>query len=214
MSQEKKTWPHRNFTDVPPQDIATLVAQNPLAWIVSHTPEHFKASAVPVRAVLGSNDQIARLEGHFARSNEHVAQLKAAPNALILISGPNGYMSPSSLRDRTQAPTWLYASVQFQVFFQFRADDDAIDLELHGAAQTMERAHGGNWHPDEMAARYETLRRGVEVFSADVRGVSAKFKLAQDERDDVCVDVIEELERSGRSELAGLVRRFNNRVQS
>lgn len=212
--RENRRWPHRDFADVPSRDVVALVAQNPLAWIVSHASGRLIASMIPVRAVLGEGDAIARLDGHFAGSNEQVACLKAAPDALVLISGPNGYMSPSRLRDRTQAPSWLYASVQFDVRFEFHAGDNATDAELHGASDAMERAHGGDWRTDEMGARYRSLRRGVAAFSAHVRGASVKFKLAQDERDDVCADIIRGLEQSGQTELALLVRRCNNRPGS
>src|SRR3989454_12436337 len=74
--------------------------------------------------------RLERLMGHFARSNPQVQLLQAQPRALILFLGVHGYISPSWTADRTQAPTWNYASAQFDTDIEFFEDPAAIEAHL------------------------------------------------------------------------------------
>ena len=77
------------------------------------------------RFVPGSDQAgtLVGLWGHIARSNPQVESLRRDPRAEILILGANGYISPSWMADRTQAPTWNYASVQVLANIAFIEDD-------------------------------------------------------------------------------------------
>jgi len=150
--------------------------------------------------------------GHFARSNDHVAFLKRIPRAAMLVLGPHGYISPSWMNDRTQAPTWNYASAQFLVEVEFFEDPQQIEAHLHDLVAAMEAGRPRRWSVEEMGRRYQSLSQRVIGFRANVRAIRAKFKLGQDERDDVFRDIIADLEQSSeQDELLEWMQQFNAR---
>lgn len=193
------------------QDVLRLVLGHPLAWIVSGEGENFRATLLPVRPVHEGDGPITSLIGHFARSNDHFELLERSPRALILVLGTQGYISPSWMQDRTQAPTWNYASAQFLVDVTFFEEPAELEAHLRDLSDTMEAQRPNAWSVDQMGPRYQSLSRGVIGFRADVREIRAKFKLGQDERDDVFRDIAKGLERHGDGELLSWMKEFNPR---
>ena len=169
-------------------DITDLVTAYPFGWIIGGG-----ATALPFRPILDAEGRLTGLHGHFARSNPQAAKLRAEPEALILILGPHGYISPSWMADRTQAPTWNYASAVFRCQIDF-IDDPAETLVLLGdLIDHMEMGRDKAWSLGDMGPRAHTLSRGIIAFKADILEHQAAFKLGQDERDDVYGDIIRAL---------------------
>lgn len=191
------------------QDVVRLLLDHPLAWVVSGGAENPRATLLPVQPELDSEGRITQLVGHFARSNDQVRQLQQQPRALILSLGAQGYISPSWMKDKTQAPTWNYASTQFVVDFTFFEEPAQIEAHLRELVDTMEAQRPDAWSVDQMGPRYHSLSKGVIGFRADVREVRAKFKLGQDERDDVFRDIAHGLAGSGDANLLRWMKDFN-----
>ena len=191
------------------EQVLRLVLQNPLAWIVSLDAGEFRATPLPLRPRVGGDGRIEALEGHMARSNPLCAALQRDTRALVLFSGPQGYISPSWMSDRTWAPTWNYAVVQFLVTIAFDETPARLDAHLNDLVDSMERGRPGAWQPSEMGARYETLKRRIVPFDAKVLEQRAKFKLGQDERDAVFAEITDALGRSGSGALLAWMRELN-----
>ncbi|MEX0899745.1 MAG: FMN-binding negative transcriptional regulator [Gammaproteobacteria bacterium] len=182
-------------------DTARLVEASPLAWVVSGVGENFRATLLPIRAVTDDKGGVARLTGHFARRNDQVTLLSVDPRATILFLGPHGYVSPSWMADRTQAPTWNYASAQFLVEIEFFDDPPRVRAHLDDLVQAMEGDRANAWTVDETAQRYAALSRNIAGFDARIIETREKFKLGQDERPDVFADIMSGLERTGQRDL-------------
>jgi transcriptional regulator len=191
------------------EQVLRLVLENPLAWVVSLDADAFRATPLPLRPRVGADGRIVALEGHFARSNSHSAALQRDGRAILLFSGPQGYISPSWVSNRTWGPTWNYAVAQFLVKIEFDETPARLDAHLHDLVEAMERGRTGAWHPSEMGARYETLKRMIVPFEARVLEQRARFKLGQDERDAVFGDITEALGRSGQDGLLAWMRELN-----
>ena len=84
-----------------------------------------------------------------------------------------------------------------------------LDAHLDDLVGAMERGRPNAWHPSEMGARYETLKRMIVPFEAKVLEQRAKFKLGQDERDTVFAEITEALGRSGPDGLLAWMRELN-----
>lgn len=194
-----------------PEDVARLVHAQPLGWIVTGAGAETRATALPLRPVLDGDGRVVRLQGHMARSNPQAEVLRADPRALILLLGPHGYVSPSWMEDRTQAPTWNYASAQFLV--EATLIDDAAGLEAHlrDLVGAMEAGRPRAWSVDEMGERYASLSRRIIGFDARVVETRAKFKLGQDERADVFADIMAGLEGEDAPDLLAWMRDFDHR---
>ncbi len=191
------------------EQVLRLVLEHPLAWVVSDAGGEFRAVPLPLRPRVGGDGNIAALEGHFSRSNPLYAALRRDARALVLFSGPQGYISPSWVSNRIWAPTWNYAVVQFLVTVAFDEAPARLDAHLHDLVDAMERGRPGAWHPSEMGARYESLRRLIVPFEAKVVEQRARFKLGQDERDSPFREITEALARTGPAELLAWMRELN-----
>ena len=203
------TAPADIFAPKSDEQVLRLVLGNPLAWVVALDGGGFRATPLPLRPRVGGDGRIEALEGHMGRSNPLCAALQHDARALILFSGPQGYISPSWVGNRTWAPTWNYTVVQFLTTVAFIEAPERLDAHLHDLAEVMERGRPNAWHPSEMGARYETLRRLIVPFEAKVVEQRARFKLGQDERDSIYADITAGLERTGADELLAWMRELN-----
>ena len=179
-------------------DVRRLVLEHPLAWVVSSTDGAWRATPLPLRPEpCEANQPIPAFVGHFARSNPQLEMIKTNPRALLLFMGVNGYVSPSWMTDRTQAPTWNYASVQYRVEIQLIAAEEPRDAVLAELTGAMEAARPAAWKPADMGARYALLASRIVAFRALVLERRVRFKLGQDERDDVYADIVAGLGAEG-----------------
>ncbi len=168
------------FDNTTSTDLIDLIAAYPLAWVVSAAAERTRATPLPLMASVDAEGRIDRLIGHFARSNPHVALLEREPRALFLFQGPQVYMSPSWVSDRTWAPTWNYAVIRIEADVSFRPE--LTELALGELVRKMEAGRPQAWSIAEMGERYARLRTAIIPFEAQVRHVDPRFKLGQDER--------------------------------
>jgi transcriptional regulator len=186
-----------------------LVHENPLAWVVTMTGADFRATALPLRPIIeGEDPSVSAFQGHFARSNDHVGMLRDHPRALLLFMGVNGYISPSCMHDRTQAPTWNYASAQFLVDIEFIDDVPGRDAVLEDQVSAMETGRENAWSAAEMGARYAILADRIVAFRANIVQRRVKLKLGQDERNDVYADIYTAI-AGGNPDLGTWMRRAN-----
>jgi len=209
MSETKNIYAARSDAD-----LLRLVRQQPLAWIVSGTGENFRATLLPVLAEADEEGRIMRLMGHFSRFNDQPQLLTRDPRATILILGTNGYISPSWFADKSQAPTWNYVSAQFVVDMQFYDAPEPIEAHLRQLVNTMEaQAPRGEdqipWDVDQMGQRYFLRSKVIIGFIATVREIKPRFKLGQDERDDVFSDIMAGLKHGPTEDLQAWMRDFN-----
>ena len=86
--------------------VLRLVHEHPLAWVVSLDGGNFRATPLPLRPRVGAGGRIEAFEGHMARSNPQQAALQREGRALVLFSGPQGYISPSWISDRVRTSRW------------------------------------------------------------------------------------------------------------
>ncbi|ATQ43685.1 FMN-binding negative transcriptional regulator [Caulobacter mirabilis] len=188
-----------NWTEA---DAIDLVREYPMAWLVSGG-EAFAATPLPLLPDLDGDGRLVGLTGHMARANPHVARLRERPRAYVLFQGSHGYISPSWFRDRSRAPTWNYAILKIEADIVF--DPAGVDEALQRLVETMEKDRPRPWSADEMGPRYERLRRGVVAFQARIVSLAGRFKLGQDEPDEVYEDIMAEV---GGSDLGGWMSRL------
>lgn len=187
-------------------DVVALVREHPFAWVVS-AAGGFSATPLPLRPVVDAAGSLVALLGHFARSNPQVERLRAAPRAHLLFMGPNGYVSPSWLDDRTQAPTWNYACAVFDCDVSWLEGDAETEGLLRDLVDAMEQGRPQAWRVDEMGTRYRDLSRGIVGFRAQIRDRRVLFKLGQDEPGGLFSQILAGLRDDGRHALVAWMRR-------
>jgi predicted FMN-binding regulatory protein PaiB len=209
MSEQKNIYAARSDAD-----LLRLMRQQPLAWIASGSGESFRASLLPVLPQTDAEGRIVRLAGHFSRFNDQLQLLMRDPQAVVLVLGTNGYISPSWFADKSQAPTWNYVSAQFAVHMHFFDAPEAIEAHLRQLVNTMEAQapRGADqipWDVDQMGLRYLVRSRVIVGFEAEIREARPKFKLGQDERDDVFSDIMAGLKHGPTADLQAWMRDYN-----
>lgn len=165
----------------PPAPVA-IIEGFPLVWLVSPRPR-LLATLTPVYAEAAGEDLVLR--GHLPRQHPHVAALRGHPEAVILALGPQAYISPSWLDDRTQAPSWNYAAARFDVTIGLLDEPSATAAVLREQVRRLEDGRADAWSVDEMGPRFDRLAAHVVAFEAVVSVVDPRFKLGQADREDV-----------------------------
>lgn len=156
-----------------PADCARLIADYPLAWLVSR---EFHSSPLPMLAEVGDDGAVVSLFGHCGRRNPLVADFRADPRGLVLFTGPQGYVSPELVSQPDWAPTWNYAVLRFIVEIEFVAAETPTAIEQLALAMEGER-----WSTDRVGPRYARMLDQIIAFRAHVVSVEHCFKLGQDE---------------------------------
>jgi transcriptional regulator len=188
--------------DAPDEQLLQLIREFPLASLVSQDEQGLVCTPLPLLA-FHADDGTLGLWGHFARSNPHVHQLQRDPRALAIFTGPHGYISPSWLTDRTQAPTWNYVTAHLKIEVEFDNCSSAAERAVDALTEQMEAGRPNAWSKTDMGERYAKLVPHVVAFRAKVIDIRAKFKLGQNER----LDVLKE-------SLAGLVQQQSQVLSS
>ena len=106
------------------EGLGEFIRQQPLASLVSCIENDFEATQLPLLAELDLEGNVVELIGHMARSNRHVEMIEQNPRAIAVFLGAHGHISPSWMRDRTQAPTWNFETAHFVVDVSFVQTQD------------------------------------------------------------------------------------------
>jgi transcriptional regulator len=199
------------FRPSDPIDIDRLVARYPLALVISADGPSIQASPLPL-VLRRDPDGQATLIGHFSRANPQLELIRRQPRALAAFTGAQGYVSSSWLRARTNAPTWNYEVVHFEVEIELRPGLEEVRAALGQLIEQADAPYADPWRIEEMSpGRFEVLAGMIVPFRARVLSTQAQFKLGQGDPPDVLEDSLAGLERHGRHELAAAMRRLHAR---
>lgn len=163
-------------------DVLDLIGEFPLAWVAPRDDHAAQiATLLPMLADTDAQGRVVSLLGHMARRNPLYAALEAQPRAVLLFTGPQGYVSPGLVSNKTWAPTWNYAMVRVEATIRFRPElgHEALDR----LTRAMDAGDQTGWRPRDVGPRYDAMERAIIAFEAEVTGLTSKFKLGQDESD-------------------------------
>ena len=88
-------------------------------------------------------------------------------------------------------------------------DEQVVTRHLQALARVHEAGRAHAWSPLEMGPRFSQLAQHVVAFRAEVLALDERYKLGQDERDDVLADILAGLDAAGALALGAWMRRFN-----
>lgn len=174
------------FTDVPEALVAEALRQYPLAWIACDGVTFLTAAPV----VANTTPMI----GHLPRSSPLVERFRNGCEATFLFVGPHGYLSPSWLSNPDWAPTWNFVSVQFRAAVRLLDDERELLSHLFELCALKEDGRSG-WTPARLGPRLRPLAQRIVAFTAQPLQRTLRFKLGQDERDEVFAELLSALER-------------------
>ncbi|MEM7282074.1 MAG: FMN-binding negative transcriptional regulator [Pseudomonadota bacterium] len=167
-------YPLKPFQDSDPSKLRRVIAEYPLATVISQTKDFPLVSQIPL--IYHPTDNALR--GHVDRNNPHCDELRKGENIYCIFNGPNHYISPSIYPD-TQYPGWNYVAVHVEGRVRAFEDKNKLtDLLLETASHNEPEDSGYNLSPSqENFHRLVQYILGFEIEISDIRGV---LKLAQD----------------------------------
>jgi transcriptional regulator len=189
-------------------EVAALIKHYPFANLISGAGENMQATALPLLLEYDEQGEYCLL-GHFAKMNPQVQQLKGDDQALIIFQGPHAYISPSWFTDRTQAPTWNFATIHFLVKIEFLENEIDVRYAAERLSTQMEADRPNAWCVDEMGERYQKLLPAIVAFRAHIKARQVKFKLGQNERMPELEQALDGLECEGREEIMNMMKQAN-----
>lgn len=145
---------------------------------------------------------------HLARGNALTRHLPGS-TALVVINGPDGYVSPRWYADETQVPTWNYVALELEGRVRQMDDDGLTALLAATAVQHEGRVTTGGqpWTMDQTPPdRIATLLRAIVGFELVVQAWRPTLKLSQNKDAAERERVAAAQEAKGKPALASLMR--------
>ena len=171
-------------------------------------PDGVQASHVPF-----VTEGETRIAAHLVRSNPLVAMLKAQPQeALLIVSGPDGYISPDWYMIADQVPTWNYVAVHLRGSLSLLPDDALLPhleaLSDHNETRLLPKKP---WTHHKMTEGVmERMMRQIVPVQMEVREISSTWKLNQNKSEAARESAAHAVDRSPlgheQSALAALMR--------
>ncbi|MFL6336294.1 MAG: FMN-binding negative transcriptional regulator [Pyrinomonadaceae bacterium] len=119
------------------------------------------------------------LLGHVARANPIWRSFDGTRQAVIIVNGPHGYISPSWYTSRAEVPTWNYTVVHAYGIPRV-LDDNELTLQLNSMAEKYEQGNPDSWGLGEVPADlFAELKAEIVGFAVEVSRIEGKFKLSQ-----------------------------------
>lgn len=117
---------------------------------------------------------------HLSRANALASALEGQ-TALLLVDGPDGYVSPDWYESADQVPTWNYAAVEIEGGVHAMTDAQLPELLDALSAEFEQRlAPKQPWTRDKMdAARFDAMLGGIRGYVMQIGQVRGTAKLSQ-----------------------------------
>jgi transcriptional regulator len=157
---------------------ADVMRAHPFASLISDDDDGVPFATHLPLVLRESTDGELVLLGHCAKANPHWRFLSARPQALVIFTGPQAYLSPSVYPDLARVPTWNYIAVHCIVsskLVEAAADKDALLKQLIGQH---EPAYAEQWQSLDEGFKSRMLN-GIVGFELSVSSLQCKIKLNQ-----------------------------------
>lgn len=124
----------------------------------------------------------SEIRAHLVRSNPMARVLRDSPTeALLIVSGPDGYISPDWYHVADQVPTWNYVAVHLRGALRL-LEGDALQphLEALSAANEEQLSPKKPWTHHKMSdGVMERMMRQILPVAMEIREIDATWKLNQ-----------------------------------
>ncbi len=178
-----------------------LIAQIGFGMVFAATPDGPRVAHTPLLT-----DGNGIVQFHLARGNALASHLDGT-TALIVVNGPDAYVSPRWYDNRDTVPTWDYLALELEGPVR-KMDDAGLEAFLHAAIRKHEGGlEGMPWLAEESSEKmWSGLLRGIAGFELEVLAWRPTLKLSQNKSADERARIAEGLAAADHAALADLVR--------
>jgi len=153
---------------------------------------------------------LGAVQFHLARGNALTRYL-VGQEALVVINGPDAYVTPRWYADTNTVPTWDYVTLELQGPVRKMGEEGLLGL-LDAIAERHEaRIAGEPWTRGGVdPAMIASLLRGIVGFEMEVRAWRPTFKLSQNKSAEDRAAIADALRAEGSPALATLIRKLTD----
>lgn len=185
------------FKEKDKQTILDFIEVNPFAFMTgSFLSGAQVATQIPV--LLEERNGELFLQGHIMRKTDHHKALLENPNALLVFTGPNCYVSASWYSNPQIGSTWNYMSVHVAGQVDFMTNEELIvfmrKLTLKFEQGNTQSLTFYDNLPDQFLSKMMPAIVGFEIKADKMENV---FKLSQNRDEQSYLNIISELEARG-----------------
>lgn len=180
----------------------SLVQQIGFGMVFAQTPD---GPRVAQAALFSTGD--GAVQFHLSNGNALTKYLHGT-EAVIVVNGPDAYISPDWYEGADQVPTWNYISVELEGPVR-KMDREGLVALLDdlSAVREAELAPKKPWTRDKMdPSKFDKMAGAITGFEMEIRGWRPTFKLSQNKSDADRLRAAEELEKLGKRAIAHLMR--------
>lgn len=181
-----------------------LVQEIGFGMVFAQTPD---GPRVAQTALFSTGD--GAVQFHLSNGNA-LSNYLHGTDALVVVNGPDAYISPDWYEGPNQVPTWNYISIELEGPVR-KMDDDGLvalldDLSAVNEARLAPKAP---WTRDKMdSALFDKMTRAITGFEMEIKGWRPTFKLSQNKPEADRLRAADELEKQGKKALAHLMREW------
>jgi transcriptional regulator len=149
----------------------------------------------------------SRIAFHLARGNAIAKYLDRA-EALFVVNGPDGYISPDWYGIDDQVPTWNYVALEMQGVAR-KMDEAALTAQADALSELNEKrlAPKPIWTRDKMPdGLFDKMLRGITGFELEITAWRSTVKLGQNKSVEVRMAAADGAEAAGNRAIAHLMR--------
>lgn len=181
-----------------------LVEEIGFGMVFATTPDGPRVAHTPL---LSTGD--GAVQFHLARGNALTRHLDGG-TALVLVNGPDGYVSPRWYADAAQVPTWNYVALELEGRVR-RMEREGLRALLEGLSVRQEGriVEGQPWTMDKLPeVALSRMMDAITGFEMEVQAWRPTFKLSQNKPADERARVAAGLAAQGSPAIAALMRRL------
>ncbi|MEV7857004.1 FMN-binding negative transcriptional regulator [Streptomyces sp. NPDC088183] len=123
----------------------------------------------------------ATLLGHMNRANPQWAALESGGVALLIFTGPHGYVSPTVYEMAPAAPTWNFTSVHVHGMVEKIDSTEETLGVVKSTVTALETDFGTDWDMSGSVDYFRKIVPAVGAFRFTVSGAEGMFKLSQEQ---------------------------------
>ena len=168
----------RAFAESDLAALDALITTHPFVTLVT-TDDNGVPVATHLPVLYRRTAESILIEGHRARPNP---QCTHSGNALLIVHGPQAYISPGWYPDKETAarvPTWNYAVAHLGGTLDTFDDDVSLADHVARLSTQFETAVGSDWQFEPDRADHFSQLRGIVGFRFRPTRIEMKFKLSQ-----------------------------------
>lgn len=179
-------------------ELRRFVADIRVGWLVSG-----REGAAPAASFLPVMWRADTVVAHCAKANPHWTELEGDTPALLIVTGPDAYVSPSWYAAKAEhgkvVPTWNYSAVHLTGTARVHHGPEWLRRAVTDLTDQHESRRDQPWQVSDAPAPYiEGQLRGIVGIELTVTGVEGKAKLSQNRSKTDREGVIRGLRADGR----------------